>query len=191
MSRQWQGCGVVLAGGRSSRMGRDKAQLPLPGGERFLEHAVGLMRELPLAQVLVSGDRPGGIADPIPGMGPLGGLHGVARAVEADALLVMPVDMPLLRGELLALLLAEGERSGRACYFGDFYFPLWLPLTSSVREFLRAAVEGRGPNSIGALLRHAGARQLAMPARAQSFSNINTPAEYAANYPQQLFPESD
>ncbi|WP_256367320.1 hypothetical protein [Microbulbifer sp. SH-1] len=36
-----------------------------------------------------------------------------------------------------------------------------------------------------------GARQLTMPVRAQSFSNMNTPAEYAANYPQQLLPESD
>lgn len=172
-------------------MGRDKAQLPLPGGERFLQHAVGLMRELSLARVLVSGDRPGGIPDPVPGMGPLGGLYGVARAVDADALLVMPVDMPLLRGELLALLLQEGERGGRACYFGAFYFPLWLPLTPPVREFLRDAVEGRGPNSIGALLRCAGARQLAMPECAQSFSNINTPAEYAASYPQKLFPETN
>lgn len=172
-------------------MGRDKAGLPLPGGERFLEHAIGLLRELPLTQVLVSGDRPGGIPDPIPGMGPLGGLFGVACAIEADALLVMPVDMPLLRGELLALLKEEGERSGRACYFGDFYFPLWLPLTAAVREFLCAAVQGRGANSIGALLRCAGARQLAMPARAQSFSNINTPAEYAAAYSQKFFPESD
>lgn len=172
-------------------MGRDKAQLPLPGGERFLEHAVGLMRELPLAKVMVSGDRPGAVPDPLPGMGPLGGLYGVARSVRADALLAIPVDMPLLRVELLALLLREGERGGRACYFADFHLPLWLPLTAPVRGFLSDAVAGRGPNSIGALSRCAGARRLAVSACAQSFSNINTPAEYAAYYPQKRFLESN
>ncbi|SFC89302.1 molybdopterin-guanine dinucleotide biosynthesis protein A [Microbulbifer thermotolerans] len=181
MSRVLDCCGVVLAGGRSRRMGRDKAGLPLPGGEHFLQRAVALLRVLPLAQVLISGNRPGGIPDPVPGMGPVGGLYGTACAVESGALLVIPVDMPLLHGELLAQLLAAGQRSGRASYFGDFYFPLWLPLDTGVREFLDAAVRKRGPNSIGALLRQCGAQRLAIPGTAQCFANINTPAEYAAH----------
>lgn len=183
-------CGVVLAGGRSSRMGRDKARLPLPGGTCFLEHALGLMRELPLARVLVSGDRPGGIPDPVPGTGPIGGIYGIARTVDVQGLLVIPVDMPLLRADLLAEVLEEGERSARACYFADHYFPLWLPLSPEVRNFLHSAVQGTEANSIGALLRCAGARKLDLPGMDHSFRNINTPAEYTATYPRELLQQT-
>lgn len=180
-------CGVVLAGGRSSRMGRDKALLPLPGGDSFLEHALGLMRGLPLAQLVVSGARPGGIVDPVPDMGPLGGLYAVARIVETQGLLVMPVDMPLLRTELLAPLLEEGERSARVCHFAGHHFPFWLPLSPDVKDFLHRAVRGSGANSISALLRHAAARQLEPPEAARSFGNINTPAQYAQEFTHSVF----
>ncbi|GAA5523667.1 molybdenum cofactor guanylyltransferase [Microbulbifer aestuariivivens] len=180
-----------MAGGRSSRMGRDKSRLPLPGGELFLERAIGLLRALPLAEVFVSGNHADGIPDLIPGRGPLGGLYSVTSVIDTGAVLVIPVDMPLLNAELLTRLLREGESSGCACYFGDFYFPFWLPLSSEVRVFLRAVVEGRGPRSVGALLRHVGARQLPMPACQQVFNNINTPAEYTANYPQVNYPKAN
>lgn len=175
-------CGVVLAGGRSSRMGRDKAQLPLPGGGCFLEQALELMRGLPLAQLVVSGARPGGIADPLPGLGPVGGLYGVACAVEADGLLAIPVDMPLLRADLLARLLENGERSLRACHFTGHHFPLWLPLSPAVKDFLVRAVHGGGETSIGALLRCAEAQRLPVPESGRCFDNINTPAQYAREF---------
>ena len=54
--------GVVLAGGRSSRMGRDKALLEIDGCT-LLDRAVALLHEAGAATVIVSGDRPGAIGD--------------------------------------------------------------------------------------------------------------------------------
>lgn len=183
-------CGVVLAGGQSSRMGQDKASLPLPDGQTFLEQAQTLLGSLPLDQVLISGARPGGVPDPVAGLGPLGGLYGIACATDAQSLLVIPVDMPQLRTAQLELLLQAGNRSGRACYFGNFYLPLWLPLNQSVRDFLQRAVEGRGPDSIRALLAAAGAESLAQEACeqdfGQAFGNINTPSEYTQSFGRPL-----
>ncbi|GMG87717.1 molybdenum cofactor guanylyltransferase [Biformimicrobium ophioploci] len=184
MQRRQEYIGVVLAGGRSSRMGRDKALLPVAGNGTFLEKARGLLRELPLGQVLVSGARPGGVPDLVPDRGPLGGLHAVASDSSAQAALVIPVDMPLLDSGLLADLLHAGERAGRACYFGDYFFPLWLPLDSRCRDYLQRAVTGEVANSVGAMLRHLQALSLPHPHRdgagPEWHRNINTPAEYAS-----------
>ncbi|GAB2891038.1 molybdenum cofactor guanylyltransferase [Microbulbifer echini] len=170
--------GVVLAGGRSSRMGRDKALLAHPERGSFLQHAEGLLRALPLTQVVTSGTRPGGIEDLVPEQGPLGGLYSVVQATGADAALVIPVDMPLLGRDLLAELLAEGQRSGRPCYFDHFFFPLWLPLNAKCLDYLRGAIEGRRRNSVGALLRHLEANSIPIKNAGDWSRNINTPADY-------------
>jgi len=170
--------GIILAGGRSSRMGRDKALLEHPQYGNFLEYAEALLRELPLEKVVISGARPGGIEDLIPGQGPLGGLYSVARTTGVDAALVIPVDMPLLGREHLSELLAEGQASGRPCYFENFFFPLWLPLNSDCLDYLRRAVEGSARNSVGALLRHLGAESISIKSAGDWHRNINTPADY-------------
>ncbi|MEW5250636.1 molybdenum cofactor guanylyltransferase [Microbulbifer sp. 2201CG32-9] len=170
--------GVVLAGGRSRRMGNDKALLAHPQSGNFLQHAETLLNELPLEKVVTSGARPGAIEDLVPERGPLGGLYSVALITGADAALVIPVDMPLLRREHLAELLAEGQASGRPCYFENFFFPLWLPLNSDCLDYLRHAVEGSVRNSVGALLRHLGAKSIPIKSAGDWHRNINTPADY-------------
>lgn len=92
--------GVVLAGGRSSRMGQDKALLPWRG-RPLVAHMQALLRDAGALDVVISGDRPGyaGIADAQPDLGPLGGLASVIDHVaDATTLVVVPVDMPLLSG---------------------------------------------------------------------------------------------
>ncbi|MFG0261533.1 MAG: molybdenum cofactor guanylyltransferase [Novipirellula sp. JB048] len=95
--------GVVLCGGKSSRMGRDKAALMHPGGQTYLAHAIERLAALCDA-VVVSGvstvdhDRPT-ILDRVAHRGPA---SGVAAALEFAsrhgfaACLVTPVDMPRL-----------------------------------------------------------------------------------------------
>ena len=67
--------GVVLAGGRSQRMGADKARL-VWRGERLLDRAVSMLRGAGCTRVLVSGDYPEypHVADCYGDRGPLGGL---------------------------------------------------------------------------------------------------------------------
>jgi molybdenum cofactor guanylyltransferase len=106
--------GAVLAGGRSSRMGRDKAFVELDG--RPLAAAVlDALREVGAAPVVaVGGDlasltRLGfddGVPDLHPGEGPLGGILTALEAVVADVVVVLGCDMPWVTAEALRELVA-------------------------------------------------------------------------------------
>src|SRR5262245_15440226 len=99
--------GVVLAGGRSRRLGRDKATLEV-GGETLAGRA--LRRLSPLCSDLAVADAgrglvPGALSLPDgPGEGPAAGLLGAARAFPARWLLALACDLPGVTTELLARL---------------------------------------------------------------------------------------
>ena len=101
---------LILAGGRSTRMGLDKRSLALGGGS-LLEHAVALGQAV-CGRAVLSGMTvpPDGLAldclpDARPGMGPMGG---VATALDAlgEPVLALACDMPLLAEDALRTLLA-------------------------------------------------------------------------------------
>ena len=97
--------GAVLAGGRSSRFGSDKA-LAMLGGRTLLDHAHAALR--PQCDALFVVGRGVGLADwPQPDMGPLGGVAGALRHAASegfDQLLTAPVDCLRLPPDLRALL---------------------------------------------------------------------------------------
>ncbi len=102
-------CGIVLAGGRSLRMGTDKADLTL-GGNTFLEIQVRKLHSLGAADVLISGKQaalPGTrcVPDRTPGLGPLGGLLSCFPAISQEYALVLGVDVPLISVSTLEDLL--------------------------------------------------------------------------------------
>jgi molybdopterin-guanine dinucleotide biosynthesis protein A len=99
--------GVVLAGGGSRRMGRDKAALLL-GGEPLLRRTVGRLR-LALAEVIVVGspalaplvpDTPL-VPDAWPGRGPLGALATAFSATDAPWVALVACDMPFIQPALI------------------------------------------------------------------------------------------
>ena len=103
--------GFILAGGRSIRMGQDKALIPL-AGRPLIQHAVSILRDAGLEPV-IAGVRsdfsliaPTLIDDPLrSGLGPLSGIC-TALASSTDAYAVfLPVDLPLLPPGLIPLLL--------------------------------------------------------------------------------------
>lgn len=98
--------GYVLAGGRSSRMGRDKALLDWHG-RTLLEQVAGTVREA-VGNVTVIGapERYAHIglrviADAVPDCGPLGGLLTALRDASTDRVLLTACDMPFLTAALL------------------------------------------------------------------------------------------
>ncbi len=126
--------GVVLAGGRSSRMGRDKAWLPHPAGGSLLTHAVAALGG-PCQHVVISGaaclaDVPN-LLDPVPAQGPAMGVATALRYARQEGfaeVLVLAVDMPGIEAGALARLVEEtpepAETIVAATFDGQFPEPL-------------------------------------------------------------------
>jgi molybdenum cofactor guanylyltransferase len=107
---------LILAGGLSRRMGRDKAWLNFVSAP-LVEHVA--RRVLPLAdELLFSTNRPDRfppllrslpaptqlVPDENPGLGPLGGIFAGLNAARNDLMLVLAVDMPFVHIELLSYM---------------------------------------------------------------------------------------
>ncbi|HEX5950750.1 MAG TPA: molybdenum cofactor guanylyltransferase [Actinomycetota bacterium] len=121
---------VVLAGGRSSRFGRDKLGEPI-GGEPMLHHAIRRAAEVCRAVVVVLA--PGGPEPPMPadvpvrfardsleGEGPLEGAHAGLLAVSTELAVLVAGDMPELVPAVLDEMLAIArERSADAVVLRD------------------------------------------------------------------------
>ena len=111
--------GIILAGGRSTRMGRDKASLPLPGDAHttFVEHLVTLLAAQCSEVVLVVRNHEQAtryeylgihtVTDETPNVGPLMGLYTGLQSVNTTHALVMAVDMPFVQPDMLTFLLSQ------------------------------------------------------------------------------------
>ncbi|MCC8356655.1 MAG: molybdenum cofactor guanylyltransferase [Oscillospiraceae bacterium] len=171
---------VILTGGASRRMGRDKAVLPLDGQTMALALAKKYERLGPVCFSVDRRDRfPAGAYDQLvdrwPGRGPLNGLVSAFSEREEDLLLLTATDMPAVEPEA-ALYLQARIGAHDACMFeGQPLFGLYR------RSCLAPAVEclEAGEPSFRALLRRIDA--LVLPAEDEEmFANLNTPAEYDA-----------
>lgn len=110
--------GFVLAGGRSSRMGTDKAMVRF-GRQPLAAHAVNILREAGLAPSLAGGNPALAVIAPIvedrqPGLGPLSGICSALASTSAQWAVFLPVDLPLLPASLVVCLLQDARTRGTA-----------------------------------------------------------------------------
>ncbi|HEY0333283.1 MAG TPA: molybdenum cofactor guanylyltransferase, partial [Stenotrophomonas sp.] len=143
--------GIVLAGGLSSRMGRDKAMLDWRG-RPLLAHMRDLLVAAGAGAVRISGDYPafGGLADRVPRCGPLGGLHTAVESLPDGPAWVVPVDMPRLD---IALLHALRDAPHAACvtFMGE-PLPMRLNIDTGCRKLLSQMIfDPAGLRSLRAL----------------------------------------
>ena len=107
--------GLILAGGASRRMGRNKALISL-GGKPLIQRVVDVLQGVS-DEVLLIANQPEPYAflhlpivpDVQPGYGPLMGLYSGLRAARGDLALLVAVDMPFLAPEFLRFLLGEAQ----------------------------------------------------------------------------------
>ena len=105
---------VILAGGESRRMGRDKAWLEWDG-QPLIARALQTAREAGIAEVLISGRadtnyRPLNcpvLIDEHPGLGPLSGIARGLQAARSPLVLILAVDLPFMSPEFLQKLQAR------------------------------------------------------------------------------------
>jgi molybdopterin-guanine dinucleotide biosynthesis protein A len=143
--------GYVLAGGKSSRMGRDKALLELAGKPMAL-HAVRKLRRVCAEVHLLSGNAELEVFAPLvrdlqEGCGPMGGLEAALEHSRHAWNLFMPVDMPFLPAAFLAdwlrRVMAREQMGTRVAMFTveGVPQPLFCMLHKEVAPFLRDAMQ--------------------------------------------------
>ncbi len=120
--------GIVLAGGRSTRMGADKAGL-VWNGRSFLAHARRTLQDAGCRCIHVSGltGEAGNIPDATPGAGPASAMAGLITQIPLShgGYLFLAVDTPLLRAGDIARL-ADGAPV-RAQAFSGHPLPCFIP----------------------------------------------------------------
>jgi molybdopterin-guanine dinucleotide biosynthesis protein A len=147
----------ILAGGKSSRMGTDKAFLEL-GGRTLLTRAIEMAREV-TGQVRLLGDRDKFgrfgmvVEDVYSGSGPLGGIHAGLMSTITELNLMLAVDLPFIRPDFVGYLLAEAARAGAVVTVprsGGIFQPLCAVYRKEFSEVAERALLA-GKNKIGAL----------------------------------------
>jgi molybdopterin-guanine dinucleotide biosynthesis protein A len=189
--------GVVLAGGRSTRMGQDKSQLTLADNHtNLLALSQKLMASLVNENVWVSGEQhPYGLPDLFVGYGPMSGIYSALHHLtheqpSIDEVIFVPVDMPLLTLKDLEPLLEEGRRHNTLVCYENHMFPLYVPLSginsAGLLEYLHLQLsaskhsEQQGKNrnlSIRSVLTKFNGKQVITKDDA-SLVNINTPEQW-------------
>ena len=188
-----QFAGFILAGGRSSRMGRDKATLEIDG-VTMLDRAIDLLQSIGVSVTVVGlpaeferrALQVPVIADEWPGMGPLGGIATALRQTPATWDLVIACDLPYLTAEWLRFLLQRTKASSADAI---------VPRSERGPEPLCAVYHRRAESAIGEALRQ-GKRKVsevvatlnteyvepgdwkAFDSDGLLFKNMNQPADY-------------
>ncbi len=146
--REIEATGIVLAGGRSRRMGRDKLPLRI-GGATLLDRVHEILSSR-CTEVLVVGEgdyAPAGarrIPDLRPGEGPLAGIEAGLLAASHRSIFVAAGDMPFLTGEIVGGLLGllSGSIQAVVPEFGLGRHPLCAAYAREVRLEVSAALDG-------------------------------------------------
>ncbi|PZC43920.1 MAG: molybdopterin-guanine dinucleotide biosynthesis protein A [Chloroflexi bacterium] len=187
--------GIVLAGGRSRRMGQDKASLMLDGVsllQRCVDRLASVVDELVLVGAPgcslppVVSDLPMlTVEDPVEGEGPLMGIAVGLEAASAPVAVVVAVDMPLLEPELLRLLTRRVNSTHRwvVPIALDRPQPLCSAFSVEALGVIRAHLEAgdRAPMALEADLdayRMQVEEWSTVDAEGRSFLNVNTPEEF-------------
>lgn len=175
---------VILVGGKSSRMGSDKAHLPLHG-KRLADVVADAARASGVTDIYVSGEMDGYVSlpDKLPHLGPVGGICSSIPSLAGNyqAALFIPVDMPLLGSDIVRLL---AEHRGAACHFEQGPLPCALPLdagTLGYAERVWQQLAAGSDMSVRRFLDGMGAVSLPLPpSLALCLTNTNTPQEWKA-----------
>jgi molybdopterin-guanine dinucleotide biosynthesis protein A len=183
----------ILAGGKSSRMGRDKAFVEYEG-RTLLARALGLARSV-ASSVWIVGSKEKFAAfapvveDVFRDCGPLGGIHAALRASPSDLNLMLAVDMPFVSSGFLQYLVTQAQCALDAAVVVPGGDEGWQPLCAIYRPDFAAVAERAmraGRNKIVPLFEEVRTRVIGQQELEDVgfspavFRNLNTPEELQA-----------
>jgi molybdopterin-guanine dinucleotide biosynthesis protein A len=183
--------GLVLAGGRSTRMQRDKAAIEYRPGESQLDAAMSLLApRVSKAFVSVRADqaqeqtrsRHSRILDRGDAEGPLAGIRAALAEHPDAAWLVLACDLPFLDARTLDTLIAARDVAGDATAFRSSHDGLPEPLCAIYEPRAAASIAGHiaaGKNCPRKFLMSARTRLIDQPSP-RALDNVNTVDEYGA-----------
>jgi molybdenum cofactor guanylyltransferase len=192
MVKRWeQVAAFVLAGGGSTRMGRDKALLGLCGEAMVVRTAHLVEPHVASVAVVAPADRYAELELPVlpdrwPGAGPLGGIATALSATKSDWNLIIGCDMPYLTSEWLAWFipcamnsparaLVPESRRGLEPLAALYHRACAAALTAAVERGVRRVTEGLAEILVE---RVRAAEWQGIDPSGTLFDNMNTPEDY-------------
>ncbi|MFC3123146.1 molybdenum cofactor guanylyltransferase [Agaribacter flavus] len=181
--------GLILAGGKSSRMGEDKALLSI-NGKTLITLSQQLLTTCGCTHVLVNHPKfSNSIKDIYSEKGPTAGIHAALSHEKFDLssapLLVSAVDTPFIPQQALDALIVYGLRYQTSVYYQNLYLPTLIYDTSTAKQWLDEVLSD--PNSRGPSLRELfrAIRAEKLDNSSSEWININRPSDYARAKAQQ------
>jgi len=174
--------GGILAGGKSTRMGIDKATI-LYKNDTFLQHAINLLQPF-TNQIFVSSNINhidldySIVPDIIEDKGPIGGVYSLLKRISTQKLLIVPIDTPLLNSRVIAYLLANYDENAAltVCRSSDGLQMLVGVYDISLIPLLKKQMED-GVHKMSSLIKLTNAQVLDVTSFSESFINVNTKLE--------------
>jgi molybdopterin-guanine dinucleotide biosynthesis protein A len=160
----------ILAGGLSSRMGRDKARLRL-GGQSLLARVRSVAAETPYPVRVIRRDL-------VPRCGPLGGVFTALKTTPAEAVLFLACDMPFITVEWIGKLVKLNRPRRRVVFTlgrSGAGFPFLLRRAELPQVEEQMAAEQFSLQSLAAKCH---ARMISAPGGARVLCNVNTPEDW-------------
>lgn len=195
---------VILAGGKSTRMGFDKQLLQMQN-KTVMEHLISLLATK-FGDIMISSSTPElyqqanvrVIHDIYENIGPLGGIHSALQNAKSEGVFVIACDMPYLEFRYMDYMIEQmsqtsydacvTERGGFLEVFHSFYLASALPALESELEAGHYSVQ-KFTRKINTLIIPEKIAAGFLP-EWRAFTNLNTPQEYE-DFRRQILGDGD
>ena len=175
--------GLILAGGKSSRMGEDKGFLKL-NDTTFIEYISAALKPL-VSEIIISSNNPDydvfgfrRVEDSVTDAGPVAGIYSGLKASKTAYNLVLSCDVPLISTAILKMLLAEKDMKYDVVLFKNEnkLMPLIALYKSSCNSIFKAALETKELRLLN-VLKKCHTKTIVLKKNEKALANINTKAD--------------
>ena len=178
--------GIIIAGGKSTRMGRDKGFLEL-NGKLFMTHIIEALQPL-VSEIIISSDHTDHdtfglrrIEDTVKDAGPLAGLYSGLAASNTDYNLILSCDIPLITSKVLKKLIEKEDHESDITMFeqGGKAMPLVALYNKSCSKKLKTILDS-GERRLQQALEPFNVKSIKITEQQKALSNINTKTQLNA-----------